>query len=296
MIPARGPGAQRVLVAAWDLACRHEGGERLRVLRHPEGVLQRLRQIVSTEAPVECVLIAAGLPGLFLFMRRQPHSRLRQRPGSAPPGSAGATWQARAGLSTSCSRAGIPMRFTRRSPWPAGAVHEALLGGCAAGPPGTCRLDRWAMAGAFLIGIRLIGYGGYPAFDALRSLFTPMPFLSSRPSPRSLGHRPRQAAISSRASACSTRKADSAVPGVPEPFQGGPIQRALARAHRCRTDRRPLSARSLTTTSPSSAKASFAERPTGRETISSVTPNCTGHPPFYAGAHTLDGFARKSRS
>ena len=39
---------------------------------HPEGVLHRLVQIGSTEAPVESVLIAVGLPGLFLLLRRDP--------------------------------------------------------------------------------------------------------------------------------------------------------------------------------------------------------------------------------
>ena len=42
---------------------------------HPEGVMRRLGQIVSTEAPVQCVLIAAGLPGLYLLWRRDPHIR-----------------------------------------------------------------------------------------------------------------------------------------------------------------------------------------------------------------------------
>ncbi len=38
--------------------------------KHDEGVLQRLGQIFSTEAPIECVLIAAGLPGMFMLLRR----------------------------------------------------------------------------------------------------------------------------------------------------------------------------------------------------------------------------------
>ena len=44
------------------------------------------------------------------------------------------------------------------------ALHEALIR--LRRTDGGVRLDRWAIAGALLIGIRVVGYPGYPLFDA----------------------------------------------------------------------------------------------------------------------------------
>ncbi len=39
---------------------------------HPEGVLLRLFQTVKIDSPIECMLIAFGLPGIYLLVRRVP--------------------------------------------------------------------------------------------------------------------------------------------------------------------------------------------------------------------------------
>ena len=129
------------------------------VLTHPEGVLQRLQQIASTEVahPVRfdraraCRDLSASCGALLCLAG--PSSAL------APPGLAGAIWRVRAGRSTSCSRAGTRLRFSR--PWPCsrrgshGRAAQAAAGRpCAAARGSIC----WAIAGVLLIGVRLIGF------------------------------------------------------------------------------------------------------------------------------------------
>ena len=154
---------------------------------HPEGVLQRLAQIVSTEAPIECVLIAAGLPGLFLLLRRSIAYSAGRRSVSARPGSPGATWPARAGHSTSCSPAGIPTRSSRCSPWPAAPrctkLFKRLRGAS----------QRQAAARSLGDGRGLADRHPPDRLSAairrsmlLAAVCLPEPFLSSRPSPRAL--------------------------------------------------------------------------------------------------------------
>ena len=154
------------------------------VLTHPEGALQRMRQIASTEAPVECILIAAGLPGIYLLWRRTPVF------GWAVLGfcAAGFGWGYLAGESRSLDflqPGRHTFAFFTALACSGGAAIEEFLRRLRRGESGSARLDLWAIAGALLIGVRLIGFGGgYSTFQALGTFFTPEPFLSSRPSAR----------------------------------------------------------------------------------------------------------------
>ncbi len=152
---------------------------------HAEPVQQRLLQIASSEAPIECVLIAAGLPGIYLFLRRLPIHAWAAVGFAA----AGFGWGYLAGASRSLDFL-QPGRhtfafFSVLAIAGGAALHEALVR-LRAAPVGGTRLDLWAIAGALLIGIRVVGFPGYPHFLLLAALYYPQPFLSSNPSPRAL--------------------------------------------------------------------------------------------------------------
>ena len=193
---------------------------------HPEGVMKRLTQIVSTEAPVQCIVIAAGLPGLFLFLRRDPIF------GWACLGfcAAGFGWGYLAGGARTLDFL-QPGRHTyaffTALAVAGGAALDELLERLRAGSPGIARLDRWAIVGATLIGIRVIGYPGYPAFDALRARFTPEPFLSSRPT----AHAHWVVEIVGRHLKPGQRllyeEGGFGIRGAPDPFRGGRLSGVL---------------------------------------------------------------------
>ena len=196
------------------------------VFNHPERVIERLRQIISTEAPIQCVLIAAGLPGIYLFMRRTPVL------GWAALGfcAAGFAWGYLAGASRSLDFL-QPGRhtyafFSALAMAGGAALHEMLTRLRAAPRPGV-RLDRWAIAGALVIGIRLIGYPGYPLFERMRALFTPEPFLSSRPSTRALWVVDRVSRHLKPGQRLFYEEGGFGIPGVPDPFQDGRLSGLL---------------------------------------------------------------------
>jgi hypothetical protein len=193
---------------------------------HPEGVIQRLGQIVSTEAPIECVLIAAGLPGMFLLLRRDPIL------GWACLGfcAAGFGWGYLSGAVRSLDFL-QPGRqtyaFFTALALAGGAAIAELLKRLRAGPPGSARLDRWAMVGATLVAIRMIGYPGYPAFDSLRARFTPEPFLSSRPTLRALWVVDRVGRHLKPGQRLLYEEGGFGLRGVPDPFQSGRLSGVL---------------------------------------------------------------------
>ena len=181
---------------------------------------------------------------------------------SAPPGCSGDTWRRACGPSISCSRAGTPMRSTRRWRSPAARDSTSCCRRLRVGPHGVDHLDRWVMAGLALIGIRIwdipwpvdprparvnlevrfVESWGFRCLD--RPLAVGPESRSCRAGRRRAcsGSSTCQATMSSPASAClyeeggrPSRRARS--------VSGRTIQRPLAGAHRGRGDRRPLSPR-----------------------------------------------------
>ena len=148
MIPARRAGRQCVLVAAGDLAGRDQGGERLRVRASRRGAAsgwarssapkrRRMRSDRGGAArALSCSCGAIGFAGLAL----------------AGFCAAGIAWGYLAGASRSLDFL-QPGRHTyafyTALAIAGGAVtRRAPASGCASGPRGSDRLDRWAMAGA----------------------------------------------------------------------------------------------------------------------------------------------------
>jgi hypothetical protein len=170
------------LPGIWLAATKGESGF---AFFHTEGVGRRLVQIFVTESPVQSLLLACGLPGLILLLKRD-----RPR-GWALSGfcAAGMFWGYLAGGSRSLDFL-QPGRHTY-----AFFTALAVAGGAGIdevrrrarfGSHGLDYLDRWIMVGATLIGIRI---WGYPLVESLRVHLAPAqgePFLSSRPSPRLL--------------------------------------------------------------------------------------------------------------
>jgi len=188
---------------------------------HPEGVVRRLVQIMASEPPVQSILLAVGALGLLVLCRRGPIQ------GWALLGfcAAGMFWGYLAGglraldfvqpgrhtyaLFTGLAVAG-------------GAGLDELLGRLRAGPRGVDRLDRWVVIGGVLIGVRMVGFPGYPLIEALRERFGPgEPFLSSRPSARLLWVVDRVKRTLEPGERLLYEEGGFGLPGVPDPFQGG---------------------------------------------------------------------------
>jgi hypothetical protein len=154
------------------------------VYTHPEGVVRRFVQIIGSEAPIESILVGAAIPGFILAFRRNPV------PGWALVGfcAAGLLWGYLAGESRALDFL-QPGRhtfafFTALSV-AAGTGLDELLTRIRAGARGVDRLDRWVVVGVVLIGIRMVGYPGYPVLVLLQArLGVLAPALPSQPSTR----------------------------------------------------------------------------------------------------------------
>jgi hypothetical protein len=146
---------------------------------HPESVAGRLGQIVTTEAPIEVVLLAGVPLGLAAWGRRRPVAAV----GLGTFLAAGLFWGYLAGASR------------RLDPFQPGRQTYALYSAAAlvAGigafevaarvrSAGAGRLDRWLAVAGILIGLRL--FGPSLAGSVSGRLRGPEPFLSSRPTPR----------------------------------------------------------------------------------------------------------------
>ncbi len=213
-----------------------------------EGVCRRLGQIFSTEAPIQSLLIAAGLPGMLMLLRRD---RIL---GWACVGfcAAGFAWGYVAGLSKSLDFL-QPGRHTYAFylalAVAAGAMIEELLKRLRSG---LHSLDRWVMIGAILIGVRVIGYpGGYSAFALSRMVHivrSPEPPNAASAMDRRLCRpssqtRPAAALRRGRVRRRDRRRAWGRHPAPSRCVPGRPTQRHLAGTHRRSAHRRPLSAR-----------------------------------------------------
>ena len=191
-----------------------------------ESVLARLVQIVSTEAPVQSVLVGLGLAGLVVLFRA---SSIR---GSALLGFcvAGLFWGYLAGGLKSLDSL-QPGRHTY-----AFFTGLAVAGGAfvaesrfqlrvAAGAMRSRRLDRWVVLAALLIALRMIvlpGENRRSLVEAIRSrLFIGEPFLSSRPSPRLLWVVERVKEHVKPGERLLYEEGGFDLPGVPDPFGRG---------------------------------------------------------------------------
>ncbi len=193
---------------------------------HPEGVLRRLLQTITTEAPIESVLIAAGVPGLYLLLRRVPVR------GWSAIGfcAAGFAW----GYLASASRSLDFLQPGRHTyafflvlAMGGGVAFQELLLRLRPEPAGSERLDWWALAGAALVGVRMIGYPAYPVLDALPLYFTPEPLLSSRPSTRAAWVLDRVARHVKAGQRLLYEEGGFGIPNVPDPFQEGRLSGLL---------------------------------------------------------------------
>ena len=182
-----------------------------------EGVLPRLLQIMLTEAEVQSLLIATGLPGLLILTRQ---NRVR---GAALAGfcMAGFFWGYLAAWMPSLDFL-QPGRHTY-----AFYTGLALAGGVAMdalfvrlrGGGSSIRFDRWAMTAALLIGFRVFGPS---LIDSLRArLLAGEPFLSSRPSPRLLWVVDRVKTYVKPGERLLYEEGGKDLPGIPDPFQRG---------------------------------------------------------------------------
>ncbi len=212
---------------------------------HPEGVGARLLQILTVGAPMQAILLGLGIPGMFLLVRR-----------IAPAGwalvgfgAAGLFWGYLAGafrsldflqpgrhtyalFSALALAAGAVLDETRRRLRRANGVVD--------------RLDRWILAGALLVGIRVLGFPMIDLPPALHSfvvrlsiernlkvasaglipsirerLFHGEPFLSSRPSARLHWVIDRVRRYLKPGERLLYEESGFDIPGTPDPYQGG---------------------------------------------------------------------------
>jgi hypothetical protein len=190
---------------------------------HPEGVIERLANILSFEAPIQSVLLAVGLPGLFLLIR------VGVVRGAALAGfaAAGFFWGYLAGGSRALDFL-QPGRHTyafySALALAGGAMLEEVRGRLRAGVHPADRFDGWVMACLILVGIRVLVYpcGGINLVESLRlRLFAGEPFLSSRPSPRLLWVVDRVKRYLKPGERLLYEESGFDLPGVPDPFQRG---------------------------------------------------------------------------
>ena len=191
---------------------------------HPEGVARRLLQIVGGEAPIQVILIAAGVPGLLLIWRRGRAQGLALITFCA----AGIFWGYLAGgirnldflqpgRHTYACYTGLAVA--------GGAAVDELLQRLRVGDRGPDHLDCWVVAGAILVGIRLLAFpqpGSAGLIEAVRGrLASTEPFLSSHPSPRLIWVIERVKRYVKPGERLLYEEGGFGIPGVPDPFQRG---------------------------------------------------------------------------
>lgn len=153
---------------------------------HPEGAIRRFVQIIGSEAPIESILLGAGIPGFALVFRRSPVA------GWALFGfcAAGMLWGYLAGVSRALDflqPGRHTFAFYTALSVAGGMALDELLRRIHTGPRGADHLDCWVLAGVVLIGIRMVGYPGYPVVVLLQArLGSHKPALPSEPPARLL--------------------------------------------------------------------------------------------------------------
>jgi hypothetical protein len=230
------------LPGIWLASTKGESGF---TFNHPEGVLTRLVEIVNSggvESSVQSILLAAGLPGLFLVWRRN------RSEGWVFFGfwAAGVFWGYLAGAFRALDFL-QPGRQTYACytalAFAGGVGLDELFRRARVGSRGVDNLDRWLMVGAAILGIRMLGYpllqsiggrlachfevgfgerGGMKLVDSVRLRSGPgEPFLSSRPSPRLLWVVDRVSRYVKPGERLLYEEGGKGLPGIADPFQGG---------------------------------------------------------------------------
>jgi len=182
---------------------------------HPEGVVTRLLQIVSTEAPVESVLWGFGLLGIIVLAQRGAQLCLALSGFAA----AGFFWGYLAGGYRSLDFL-QPGRHTY-------AFYSAMALASGLGidellsrlkGDGKGRLSCWATAGLILIGTRFF----LPSMrQAVGARLQDPPFLSSQPTPRLLRLVDRVKHYLKPGDRLLYEEGGFGIPGVADPFQSG---------------------------------------------------------------------------
>ncbi len=186
---------------------------------HPEGVIVRLVKIVGgPEAPIQCMLVATGLPGMVWMIRRRPID------GMALLGfcGAGLFWGYLAGGLRSLDFL-QPGRHTYALYTGLALVGasglEELVRRLRAGSRESDHSHRWVVIGGALIALRMVGS---PVVDSIRSLGSGQePFLSSRPSNRLVWVVDRVRNHVKPGERLLYEEGGKDLPGVPDPFQRG---------------------------------------------------------------------------
>ncbi len=148
-----------------------------------ESVVQRLLQIVQIGPPIQALLLATGLPGLVLRIRRSPV------PGWALCGfcAAGMGWGYLAGAFAALDFL-QPGRHTYAMftglALAGGVGLEEMARRLSVASRGVDRFDRWVVAGAVLIAVRMVGPPLVGSVQGRLGMGNGEPFLSSQPSPR----------------------------------------------------------------------------------------------------------------
>jgi hypothetical protein len=181
-----------------------------------ESLIERMAHVFWIEAPVQPILLAAGIPGLSLLARRAPVAGL----GLAAFCGAGLAWGYLAGAIGALDFL-QPGRHTF-------ALYSGLaIAGAVALEEGIGRLrsaqpvalDRWAIGGLLVIGLRVLGPSA--ADSVYVRLWGGEPFLSSRPSPRLLWVVERVRRYVKSGERLLYEEGGKDIPGTPDPFQRG---------------------------------------------------------------------------
>jgi hypothetical protein len=212
---------------------------------HPEGVGARLLQIITVAPPMEAILIGAGCSGLFLLARRIAPEAWALLGFAA----AGFFWGYLAGAFRSLDFL-QPGRHTyalyTALAIAAGAAIDELRRRLRRANGGADRLDRWILAGAALVGIRVLGFPMIDLPPALRGvvqrlsaehnltvpvaglvpaiharLFAGEPFLSSRPSARLTWVIERVKRHFKPGERLLYEESGFGIPGLADPYHGG---------------------------------------------------------------------------
>ncbi len=182
---------------------------------HPEGILTRLLQIVTVEAPIQSVLIAFGLMGLAILAKRERVFGL----GLAGFAGAGFFWGYLAGgfrsldfLQPGRHTYALYSALALASGFGVSQALERLKG------EGKEGFHRWATLGLILIGTRFF----LPSLNAaVGSRLQNPPFLSSQPTPRLLWVVDRVKRTLKPGERLLYEEGGFGIPGVADPFQGG---------------------------------------------------------------------------